>query len=176
MKGTSKEYAAALYSLAKEKNMEENIVSALGSIKKVFDLTPELKDYLRSPGIPIQVRLETIRTAFEEEVPEEAVSFLSVLCRHGDIENLNDCIREYNSIYDYHKNVCPTLVTSAVELTEEEKAKLIQKLTEKAEKRIEVEYRIDPSLLGGLTVEMDGMIIDGSLKRRLQTMKEVIDE
>ena len=66
------------------------------------------------------------------------------------------------------------LVKSAEPLTDEEKAKLIAKLEKVSGKSVDAEYRIDKSILGGVVVEMEGTIIDGSLKHRLESVKEVI--
>ena len=65
-------------------------------------------------------------------------------------------------------------MTSAVELTEGEKAKLIEKLSQKLGRTIHLECAVDPSLLGGLVVNVDGKVIDGSLRSKLQEIKEVM--
>ena len=65
-------------------------------------------------------------------------------------------------------------MTSAVELTEAEKAALTEKLGKKLGRTIHLECSVDPSLLGGLVVNVDGKVIDGSLKHKLQEIKEVM--
>ena len=66
-------------------------------------------------------------------------------------------------------------MTSAVALTEGEKTTLIEKLSRKFGRTIHLECAVDPSLLGGLVVNVDGKVIDGSLKHRLQEIKEVMN-
>ena len=72
------------------------------------------------------------------------------------------------------EKIAHATVTSAVELTEEEKNRLIAGLEARERCRVQGEYRVDPSLLGGLIVEVEGKILDGSLRHRLSEIKEVI--
>lgn len=176
MTGTSKEYAVALFGLAVETGTAAEIAEGLALVRKVFEDTPEFSAFLSSPGIPKQERLQLIQDTFSEDVPEYVVSFLSLLCEHGDAPIFMECANEFDKLYSQSKNVSYAVVTSVVELTDDEKTKLCAKLEHINHNKVIIEYRIDPSLLGGLTVEMDGLILDGSLKRRLHNMKEVMDE
>ena len=72
------------------------------------------------------------------------------------------------------KKVYSAKVTSAQELSEEEKSNLIKKLSKVKGGRIEAEYLVDEKLIGGVIVEIEGTVMDGSLRRRLQQVKEVI--
>ena len=66
-------------------------------------------------------------------------------------------------------------MSSAVALTEREKTELKEKLEKRLGRTIRLECAIDPSLLGGLLVQVDGRVIDGSLKHRLHEIKEVMN-
>lgn len=178
MTGSSKEYeyAVALFDLARETNNEETVLDGLLLVYDVWEKTPELLPFLKSPGVSKQIRLDTIRQTFEGSVPEYVVSMLCLLCEQSDIGLFDGCVKEYEKLYHTRMNLAHALVTSAVALTEEEKSALCQRLERISRAKTEVDYQVDPSLLGGLTVEMDGMILDGSLKHRLQTMKDVMDK
>ena len=67
-------------------------------------------------------------------------------------------------------------MTSAVELTDDEKKKLKLKLEKMSGKSLILKCTVDKSVLGGVIVKMDGKIMDGSLKHRLEEVKEVIGE
>jgi len=67
-------------------------------------------------------------------------------------------------------------VTAAVSLSEEELDSLKASLEKKYKKQITIDFHTDSSLLGGLVVELDGKIIDGSLRHKLQDMKDVISK
>ena len=61
-----------------------------------------------------------------------------------------------------------------MELTKAEQAELTEKLGRKLNRTIHLECSVDPSLLGGMVVHVDGKVIDGSLKHKLQEIKEVM--
>ena len=67
-------------------------------------------------------------------------------------------------------------IVSAVELSAAQKRALVEKLERQSGKRVEPEYIVDETLLGGLVVEMEGRVLDGSLKKDLQQVKEVIEK
>ena len=61
-------------------------------------------------------------------------------------------------------------------ISQKPKQKLKEKLEKICKSRVDIEYSIEPSLLGGLTVEIDGKILDGSLRQRLREVKEVMNQ
>ena len=103
------------------------------------------------------------------------MSFVGVLVQNGHIRELNDCVEAYVQLHDEHARLSTAYVTSAVELTKAEKAELTEKLSRKFDRNIHLECAVDPSLLGGLVVQIDGKVIDGSLKHRLHEIKEVMN-
>lgn len=176
MTGTSKEYAIALFNLGKECAIETELSENLAFLKDVFACTPEYAAFLSAPSIPKQERLDTIQNTFGEELHEYAVSFLSLLCEQGNIDILAECVDEYDTLYSESQKVSHAVVASAVELTDAEKAKLQKKLEKLSGHRVDIEYHIKKKLLGGLIVDMDGMRLDGSLRRQLKNIREVMDE
>ena len=87
-----------------------------------------------------------------------------------------ESVEEYNALLNASERVFNAKVTSAQELTEEEKAKLIEKLSKSYKGSIQAEYVIDGALIGGVIVEIDGRVMDGSIRHRLQQVKEVINK
>lgn len=171
----SKEYAAALFMLACEKEKQEEYGTALKMLKDAFLENPDYLVFLGSRSIPLSERLDAIEKAFHEHLPEDVVSFLKLLCEKGRVNYFSDAVEEYKNLLDASKRVSNAKVTSAVSLTDEEKEKLGQKLKTISNTTVQMEYVIDPSLLGGIIVEMDGKVLDGSLKNRLRDIKEVMN-
>ena len=175
MTETSKSYADALFSLALETNTVFETLTALKNMRDGLYATEQAMDLLASPSIPAEERCAVLEKAFGDVQPEHVMSFVCVLVQHGHIRELNDCTEAYIQLHDEHCKLSVAHVTSAVELTAGEKASLIEKLTRKLGRTIHLECAVDPSLLGGLVVQVDGKVIDGSLKHRLQEIKEVMN-
>ena len=170
----SKEYAAALFMLACEKNQKNEYGDALESVKNALKDEPDYFEFLSSPGIPVKDRTESIRTVFGEIVPEDVLSFVQLVCEKGRMKCFYEAVEDYSSLLAQSNLVKNVKVTSAVSLTEAEKEKLQKKLETVYKSNVEIEYLIDASLVGGVIMEVDGKILDGSVKSRLRDIKEVI--
>jgi len=174
MTETSKEYGTALFMLARENGTENEYSSALDTVLNSFNENPEFMDFLCSPRIPKKERLAVIEETFKDALPEHVVSFVQLLCERGRIRNLTSCIKEYKELLDSLNRVSLAKVTSSVELTDAEKQKLVSKLEKISGHSVMLDCSVDKSLIGGLVVEMDGKLMDGSIRHRLHEVKEVI--
>lgn len=168
------EYAQALFELALESGATEEFSSALDTVLTVMNENPEYLDFLSSPNIPKSERTAAIEQAFSENTPEYVVSFLLLLCERGRIRNLEECISEYKRLCDVAGKISVAEVKSAIELTEAQKDALKAKLEKLCGNGVVLSCHIDESLLGGVVVEIDGKVIDGSIKHKLHELKEVM--
>lgn len=172
----SREYASALFMLAKENGAEDDYMKALECISEALEEAPEYIDFLSSPAIALEERTEKFKEAFSQFVPEYIISFVSLLCERGRIREFFSCVKEYRALLEYSKNVSVAKIKSAVPLTEAEKEKLKEKLSKMCARDIMTECFVDETLKGGLIIELDGKIIDFSLKTRLHEIKDVISK
>lgn len=170
----SKEYAEALFALACEENAKKDYSSALENVMDAFREAPEYMDFLVCPGIPLSERISAVEEAFSGSVPEYIIHFLQLLCEKGRIQLLSECVKEYNKLVDASENICVAKVTSAVELTEDEKKRIQQKLEKMSGQSVIMECITDPAIMGGVIIETEGRVIDGSLRRHLHEVKDVI--
>lgn len=171
----SKEYGTALFMLACEVNEQEGYRKALEEIKDAFTENPQFQELLASPSVPLNERLSIIDSVFADKLPEHILSYLKLLCEKGRMPCFMESVQEYNGLFDASKRLSNAKVTSAVELTENEKQKLITKLETIVKGKVQAEYFVDADLLGGFIVEMDGKIMDNSLRHRLHEIKGVIN-
>lgn len=174
MTETYKEYASALFEIAQEENIVENVSEALTVILNEFAAAPEYVQLLSSPNIPINNRITLIQSAFCGHVPDRVLHFLTVLCKNGRIKELPQCIETYRTLNNEYSNVSEMHVISAVELTDEEKNVLTEKMKNEYARSLDVTYEINSEILGGLIIRIDGKIIDGSLRHKLKDVKEAL--
>lgn len=174
MRGNGKEYAVALFSIALESEEHAQIYGDMEYLKELVNDNPEYIDYLVNSSIPKSERVNNLREVFEGRVCDPVFAFLNVLLEHRDSNVLLSAIDEFRSLYEDYMNVADAVVTSVVELTDEQKKKLISKLSLVTGRRIRATYVIDSSLIGGLSVTVDGKLYDGSIKKNLNNLKEVM--
>lgn len=176
MTNLAREYAEALFMLACEGGQEKAYAEALKTVRNTFCENPEYPIFLVSPAIPQRERLSAIETAFADRVPEDVLSYLLLLCEKGRIVHFMQSVDEYEKLLLASERILDAKVTSAAVLTDEEKKRLKEKLEARYRGAVNIEYETDEALLGGLIVEIDGKTLDGSVRDRLQRVKEVISD
>ena len=174
MTEANKEYAKALFALALQENAVVPYDESLTLLRGVFEEFPDYTEFLRSPALPLSERIAAIDKAFASSQPEHVVSFLKLLCENGHVESLPLCAKEFHLLRRQHENRATATVYSVVPLSDEQKMALCKKLSEIYKKTIDAVYLQDPTLLGGVKVELDGMTLDGSTKQRLAKVKGVM--
>ena len=175
MTETSRSYADALFALANENGAVRETFEALTMARNELNNTEGALDLLASPAIPKDERLAVLEQSFGNQLPEHVLNMLCVMCGHGHIRELDDCLAAFTELHDAAMKLSTARVISAVALTDEEKAALSAQLSKKLGRTIRLECEVDASLLGGMIVHVDGKVIDGSLRHKLQQIKEVMN-
>ncbi len=176
MTDIAKEYGAALFILACEENAKQEYFEAIEKVRAIMDAEPEYELLLSSPGIPLRERLSVISRVFEDTVPPHVLSYMQLLCEKGRMACLLSSFDEYEALLLNSQRIATAKVTSATELSEKQKQRLKEKLEKTCACQVNTEYFIDESLLGGLIVEIDGKIMDKSLRRELRELKDVMNK
>lgn len=175
MTDISREYALALFSLAVNASLEEEVYSSLLRINRIFNENPEYVKMLASPAINKKERAAALTEVISAE-PDLVKDFSALLCEKGYIRFFGEISSEYSEMYFEKAGITRVKVTSATGLTGSEKIALEKKLASVTGNRIEAEYFIDPALIAGVKVEYNGKVSDGSLKHKLREIKEVINK
>lgn len=171
-----KEYANALFELAKEASAEKEFLDALKLLCETISSAPSYAALLSSPSISAEEKERMLSSAFKSAIPEHILSFVVLLCRKGHIGLLEKCAVEYELMYNEFALVASARIVSAAPLTSREEAAVIQKLERLTHKRIDPKYEIDKSILGGLIVYVGDTVFDGSLTHILQSIKDVTEK
>lgn len=174
MMQTDKEYAEALFMLAAEENKCDEFLTHLNVIKALIAENPDYIEFLSSPAIPLNERLQAIDEAFGASMPEYVVSFLKLLCENGRVRTLPGCIDEFAKLVMALSGKSLANIYSAVELSDEQKKAVCVKLEKLTGRSVDPFYIIDESLIGGLKIEIEGKTYDGSVRHHLREVKDVI--
>ena len=176
MTDLSREYAEALFALAAEHDQTKDYLEALDTAADLLADNPDYVELLACPAISKDERDGLLEQTFGQILPEQVLAFIQLLCAHGRIRSLNDCIAEYRLLYQTAVAMSTAEVVSAVPLTETEKQKLSETLSARLGRTVTLTCTVDESLLGGMVVHVDGKVLDGSLRSRLHAVKEVMKQ
>lgn len=169
-----KEYSQALFTLACEENSAEKYYEELKLVREIFRKEPEYLTLLSSPNISKEEKLLALDGAFSEALSEYTLSFLKLLCERGHILKFDVCLSDYEKLYNLKCRTRVARVISSLELTAEEKKKITDALEKKWGVCVNLVCEVDESILGGIIIETEDTVIDGSLKTKLRDVKDVI--
>jgi F-type H+-transporting ATPase subunit delta len=172
-----KEYGGGLYLLACESDLESVFFEQLMMIKGILEENPAYVKLLSSPSLSSGEKRELVRKAFEGKTHEYIISFMLLLCDRGYFAYMNGCVDVFKKMYFEKCNISEGIVKSAYALCEKEKEKIQNALTSKfGGKKLMLTYIVDESLLGGFIAEIDGYVVDSTLKTKLGGLKDVLSK
>ncbi len=167
-----KRYAEAFLSFAKESNAGiEKAVEELKDIKIILCENPELEEFLYNLEITYTEKCEFIDKVFDRVFSNETRYFLKFLLEKKRVGHLRG-ICDYVRVKYSHGESLEVLLRTSYPLELELIQKIKIKLAEKFRKKINLFLELDPNLLGGIQVRIGNNIIDGSVRRRLEELKE----
>ncbi|MCD7717319.1 MAG: ATP synthase F1 subunit delta [Lachnospiraceae bacterium] len=176
MTQTARVYGGSLYELAAEESLTDTIRTQMSEVLDLFRENPDYLALLTEPSIAKEERTGLIETAFGSCAERYLVSFLKLLCEKGILREYEGCFEEYTRRYNADHNIAEAVVTSAVELTGAQTAALKDKLEKQTGKTVILTQRIDPSVVAGLRVELEGKQLDGTVKDRMAGISRKLEE
>ncbi len=167
--GIATRYATAFLEVASEEDMD-----SLQEANKILG-EKDLLRYLSLPAFPLSQR-EGMLFSLCPQISEKARLFLTLLLRKRRINLLPEIIDELHRLKMQREGLAIAKVTSPLPLQEEERKRLLEILERKWGKRVILQEQVDPSILGGLIVEIEGDMLDGSLRGFLQNLQNSLLE
>ena len=174
MMNSNSEYAKALFMLACEQNKVSEIDADLQKIKEILEPVPSYLEFLASPAVALSQRLAAIDEAFGG-FGLYVRNFLKLVCENGRAREIISYINDFSELKKAIENSISVSVSSAVALTSEQKAKLEEKLEQIYHKKPLPVYTVDKALLGGVKIDVNGTILDGTLEKELSQYKGVMN-
>ena len=169
-------YGESLYELAKEENLTKLIGDQLAVLQQAFRQEPDFIRLLSSPNLTKAERCQILDDSFRGRVHGYLLNFLKILTEKGYMRYFSDCCDAYTEHYDQDNGILRVDAVSAVELTDAQKEKLMQKLSRITGKEIALRNRIDPAVLGGIRLDYDGQRLDDTVSHRLDAIRNVLNK
>ena len=169
-------YAEALFQLSEEENITKEIYNELHDVVEVIKNNKELDNVLKSPLVAKNEKTQLIEALFNNKINNDLKNFLKILVEKGRISSLKSIELTFKELLNDKHNIIEGTVISAIALTEKQVKKLEEKLSKKYNKNVTLENEVDQSILGGVLVRLGNTQIDGSVKTRLNNIKDQLTQ
>ena len=164
-------YAEAFLQVANETNQTEEIVSQTKEILLLIGDSPELEKTLSSPILEKELKKKILIQLFSDKINYSLLNLLKLLADRQRIGILVPILERFLEIYRENSNIALATVTSAVELTDEQKDLITQKISSIAgTEKLELVTKTDPALIGGFVASVGSKVIDASIASQLRKL------
>lgn len=174
MTETARLYGGSLYALAASEGQDTPILEELEAVTALVGQDPAYLKLLSTPSLPKKERAGLLDEAFRGQVHPFLLNFVKLLCDEGLLRELSGCARAYRVEYNKAHGILEATAVSAVALTKDQTARLHARLEEVTGKKVDLKVRVDPAVLGGIRLDMDGVQLDGTVKNRLAALRRSI--
>ena len=176
MTKTEQVYGGSLYDLAKEEGLTEQIRQELQQVLAIFDANPDYWRFLSCLSIAKAERCGALDEAFRDRIHPYLLNFMKILSENGTIGQLKGCAKEFRKRYNEDNGIVDVTAWTAVTMKPELQQKLLEKLQSTLGKTVELSCKVDPACIGGVRLELPGRQLDGTVKHRLDALKQSLSQ
>ena len=172
-----KRYAQGLISSSKDEKEFKSLRHQLREFQHLFSAQKNLQDVLISPFLPLTKKTEIVAQILAEiPLKGKAGRFLLLLVENNRLPLLPDILNRLPELWNEEHGIATFVVSSVVPLNDTQKKRLEEKLLKLEKRPVSLSYRIDPSLVAGLSIRKGNIVYDASLQGELESLKRKISE
>jgi F-type H+-transporting ATPase subunit delta len=168
----ARRYAAALMDVAETPKQLAAIGDDLDRIDEVLRASRDLLLVLHSPVVSPGKKIAVLEAIFSDRLSVITMTFLRLLVNKGREGHLAEIIVQFRELRDRREGMVPAEVVSAVDLTGAQERQLQRELELFTKKQIRLSRRVDAAIGAGLLVRLGDTVLDGTLRRQLERLRE----
>ena len=158
---------------AEEKNIDA-ILGDLDKISAIFEEHPELKTIFEDSSVSIDKKKDMAKNILEGYVEKETLIFILILISRGRIGSWDGIVKNYRMLFDQDSETSRGIVYSVLPVEGENLRKLEEETARILDRKVKLENRIDTTLIGGAVIYVDGKLIDISIRKKLNDLKQAM--
>ena len=166
-------YSRALFEVAKENDVLDRVHDELGEFADALDTDRNLQVFLFSPYFSSEEKKKGVRSIVSD-ADEQVLNFLELLAERHRMPALFRIRRSFDAMWAEENKLLPVSVTSAVELDEGIVEEIGKEIEEQTGRRVELSANVDPDVLGGLRLQVGNMVLDATVRNRLEQLRKQV--
>jgi len=175
--GVAGRYATALFELALEENALESVEQDLNRFQQAFDAVADLRRLVKSPVFSAEVQERAIAAILKKiEIEGLTANFLKLIAKNRRLFAAPAMVKAFRTLLARHRGQTSAEVVSAAKLEEGQVRALQSALKAALHKDVQLDQKVDATLLGGLVVKVGSRMVDSSLRTKLNSLKHAMKE
>ena len=166
-------YSRALFEAAKENDVLDRVHDELGEFADALGSERNLQIFLFSPYFSSEEKKQGIERIVEDADPR-LFNFLELLAERHRMPALFRIRREFDAMWREENKLLPVTVTSAVELDQGIVEEIGREIEQQTGQRVELSSNVDPDVLGGLVVRVGNLVLDATVRNRLEQLRKQV--
>ncbi len=169
----SKTYGDALFELAVENDKIDVLSEEIEQLRSVLSENIEFSRLMNHPKIIKEEKIQVAKNVFEGRISEELLGFITIIISKDRYKDIDAILDYFIAKVKRYKGIGVATVTTAIPLKEEQCKKIEQKLLDTTGyKKMEMHYKEDASLIGGMVVRIGDRVVDSSIKTKLNELQK----
>ena len=166
-------YSRALFDVAQEHDILDDVHDQLGQFTDALDKNRDLQVFFFSPYFSSQEKKEGIGKMLEG-ANEHFQRFLELLAERHRMPAIFRIRREFDGLYAEERKLLPVTITSAVELDKDTLKEIGKKIEDNTGRTVNLTTKVDPNVIGGLVMRVGNVVMDGSIRARLERLRKQV--
>jgi ATP synthase F1 delta subunit len=166
-------WARALFEVAKEHDLLDQVREDLGAFVDALNESRDLMVFFFSPYFSTQEKKDGLKRAVSGAEPV-FMNFLEALIERHRMPALFRIKARYEILWEDERDLLPVEVTSAVELDKATVSSIGDRIGEQTKRTVELSSKVDPDILGGIVLRVGNVILDASIRNRLEQLRKQV--
>ncbi|MCL2223706.1 MAG: ATP synthase F1 subunit delta [Defluviitaleaceae bacterium] len=164
-------YATALFGISQESGLLNDYLEQAQLVRDNIE-SEDAQRILTHPRIASEEKFAFLQKAFEEHIHQDLLGFMRLVISKNREAYLLSALNKLVDMIREHNRQTTARVVSAVPLTDEQAAQITALLEKKLNKQVDVTVLVDPSVIAGISIHVDGYFLDRTVRKMLKDMKE----
>lgn len=169
----SKTYGDALFELAAEEQKLDLLLEEAGAVRQILQDNTDFSRLMMQPRISHADKLQIVKEVFEGRISQELMGFLLIVVEKDRYKELDSILAYFIDRVKETKHIGVAYVTTAVAMDEAAQEKIQSRLLETtAYETMEMHYKVDASIIGGMVIRIGDRVVDSSITTKLNELKK----
>ena len=165
-------YAESLFDLAKEENKVTQYLDDIKLVGEVLGSDPQIVQFFNHVLIENDKKIQLLDQSFKGNVDQYVLNFLKLLVQSRRIRYIDDIVKTYINLSNQYLGIEEGTIYTPYKLTDQQIQDIEKAISQKENKKVTLKVSIDPSLLGGIKVQIANRIYDGTIKNKVEMLKK----